>query len=51
VLRAVRTWRALSLIIAYLIANLGGAYLFIQGLHMMEQRLAEQLGVGTTNLT
>lgn len=48
VLRAVRTWRALALIVAYLVANLGGCWLFIQGIGQIEEQLAETLGVATT---
>lgn len=48
VVRAVRTWRALALVLVYLIANGGGIYLFIQGIAAMERSLARSLGVATT---
>lgn len=48
VLRAIRTWRALALVLVYLLASAGGAYLFVEGLAVAESRLAEQLGVPAT---
>jgi hypothetical protein len=48
VLRSVRTWRAMALLIAYLIANLGGIYLFIEGLAAIEQEIAAGMGVQAT---
>lgn len=48
VLRAVRSWSALALILLYLIANVGGAYLFILALAQAEQSLATELHVATT---
>ena len=48
VLRAVRTWRALALILLYVIANVGGAYLFIEALSAIEDSIANQMGVPTT---
>lgn len=48
VLRAIRTWRALALVIAYLVANLGGCWLFIQGVGEIEAQVAETMGVATT---
>ncbi len=49
VLRAVRTWRAAALVVVFLIANLGGTWLFLQGLLQVEQQLATTLGVATTD--
>ena len=49
VLRAIRTWRALALILAYFIANVGGAYLCVRALGEAENNLAEKMGVATTD--
>lgn len=43
--RAVRTWRAVALVLSYLIATLGGLYVFLQVQHAMEEQLATTLGV------
>jgi ABC-type transport system involved in multi-copper enzyme maturation permease subunit len=48
VLRAVRTWRALALIVLYVLANAGGAYLFVEILGQVEGQLADQLHVPRT---
>jgi len=48
VVRAVRTWRALALVLVYLIANGGGIYLFIQAIGAMERSVASGLGVAST---
>lgn len=48
VLRAIRSWSALALVLLYLIANVGGAYLFILMLGQMESTIASQLQVPTT---
>lgn len=47
-LRAVRTWRAVALVGAYLVATLGATWLVIQGIGSMEASMAEQLGVVAT---
>ena len=46
--RAVRTWRALALILLYVIANVGGAYIFTEALAAIEQSVASSMGVATT---
>lgn len=48
VLRAVRTWRALALIVLHLVAASGGAYLFTRLIGLLENAAADQLGVPTT---
>lgn len=48
VLRALRTWRAQALVLVYVVANLGGAYLFVEILGEIERNLATQMGVATT---
>lgn len=47
-LRAIRSWTALAVVLMYLIANVGGAYLFIRVLGQLESSLADQLHVATT---
>lgn len=49
VLRAVRTWRALALVVLYLIATAGGAWLFTELIHSLETSLAETLAVPATD--
>lgn len=48
VLRAVRTWRALALVVLVSVAMGGGAYLFAQFVGLMENQLATTLGVAST---
>ncbi|HMV69425.1 MAG TPA: hypothetical protein PKA64_21465 [Myxococcota bacterium] len=48
VLRAIRTWRALALIVAYVVANLGGCWIFIQAIAKLEEGIAETMGVAVT---
>lgn len=48
-LRAIRSWTALAVILMYLIANVGGAYVFIRVLGQLENTMAEQLHVATTH--
>ncbi|MCB9662767.1 MAG: hypothetical protein H6732_01545 [Alphaproteobacteria bacterium] len=47
-LRALRTWRALALLVVHLVAHVGVAYVFIEALAAVETGLAEQLGVPAT---
>lgn len=47
-LRAVRTWRALAMILLYVIASAGGAWVFIEILAEMENAIADQLMVPHT---
>lgn len=49
VLRAIRTWRALALIMLYLVASAGGAWIFVQLLGEMENSIATAMGVPTTD--
>lgn len=49
VLRAIRTWRAHALLLLYAIAYGGASYMFIAVLHAMENTVAKQMGVATTN--
>lgn len=48
VLRAIRTWQALALLLVYLLANVGAAYLFIEALSVIEDQIADQLMVPRT---
>lgn len=50
VFRAVRTWRALALLVLYGVAAAGAAWLFTRFVGLMENTLAEQLGVATTRV-
>ncbi len=47
--RAVRTWRALALIVLYVVATAGAAYVFTQIIGAAEQSLASTLGVPATD--
>ena len=49
IVRAVRTWRALALVVLYLVATAGGARIFVDFLSSLENRLAETLGVPPTD--
>jgi len=49
VLRALRTWRAIALFLLYGIAYGGAAYVFIAILSALENQVARQLGVATTD--
>lgn len=49
VLRAVRTWRALALLMLYGIGYGGASYIFVAILHGLENQVARQLGVATTD--
>lgn len=46
--RAVRTWRAVALLVLYAVAAAGAGYLFVQVIGLMEHALAESLGVAAT---
>ncbi|MEN0062891.1 MAG: ABC transporter permease subunit [Myxococcota bacterium] len=50
VLRAIRTWRALALVVLVSVAMGGGAYLFTRFIGLMENQLATQLGVARTRV-
>lgn len=43
--RALRTWRAGSLIAVFVVANVGGAWLFVEGLAEVERTVAAGMGV------
>lgn len=47
-LRAVRTWQALAVIVLYVVASAGATYLFIQGLGQFENVTADALHVPRT---
>lgn len=49
VLRAVRTWQALALVLVFLIANVGGAAIFLESLLVMENSVAEQFSLPTVS--
>lgn len=49
VLRAIRTWRALALLLLYGIGYGGASYIFVAILHGLENQVARQLGVATTD--
>ncbi|MFT4624671.1 MAG: ABC-type transport system involved in multi-copper enzyme maturation permease subunit [Myxococcota bacterium] len=46
--RSIRTWRALALIVLYMVATAGAAYLFIEFIGSAEQSIAVALGVPVT---
>ncbi|MEO0600093.1 MAG: ABC transporter permease subunit [Myxococcota bacterium] len=50
ILRALRTWRALALLVLVSVAMGGGAYLFTRFVHLLENELAGQLGVARTEV-
>lgn len=49
-LRAVRTWRALALLVLYAVASGGAAWLFTRFVGLLEQTLAQRLGVASTKV-
>lgn len=49
VIRAIRTWRALALLLLYGIGYGGASYVFVSILHGMENHVARGLGVATTD--
>lgn len=49
-LRALRTWRALAMVMVYLVANVGGAYMFTRAVGEMENAFARSLGVAETQV-
>jgi hypothetical protein len=48
VLRAIRTWRAVALLVLYGVASGGAAWLFTKFVGLLENTVAEQLGVAKT---
>ncbi len=48
VFRAIRTWRALALLVLYGVASAGSSYLFVRFVGLLENSLAQQLGVPET---
>jgi len=46
--RAIRTWRAVALLVLYGVAAAGAGYLFVQFVGVMEGALADSLGVART---
>jgi hypothetical protein len=48
VFRAVRSWQAMAVVALFLIANVGGAWMFIEVLREIENGVAAQLGVPET---
>lgn len=49
VFRAIRTWRALALLLLYGVASAGACWLFVRFVGLLENSLAEQLGVPKTH--
>lgn len=49
-LRAIRTWRALALLVLYALTSAGAAWLFTRFVGVLEATLAEQLGVAATSV-
>jgi hypothetical protein len=49
-LRAVRTWRALALLVLYAVASSGAAWLFTRFVWLLEQTVAQQMGVAATQV-
>ncbi|HHO50576.1 MAG TPA: hypothetical protein ENK18_06790, partial [Deltaproteobacteria bacterium] len=50
VLRAIRTWRALALIVLFMVASAGASFLFVQFIGLIENTLAQQMGVPPTQV-
>jgi ABC-type transport system involved in multi-copper enzyme maturation permease subunit len=50
VLRAIRTWRAVALLVLYGIAAGGAGWLFVRFVGFMENNVADQLGVARTHV-
>lgn len=48
--RAIRTWRAVALIMLYAVATAGAGYLFAGAVGLAERALAEQLGVAASQV-
>ena len=48
VLRAIRTWRALALVVLFCVASGGASYLFVRFVGLLENNVADQLGVPRT---
>ena len=48
-IRAIRTWRALAMMLLYGIATVGGALIFVGLIFALEQTIASALGVPQTN--
>jgi ABC-type transport system involved in multi-copper enzyme maturation permease subunit len=48
VFRAIRSWQAMAIVALFLIANVGGAWMFIEVLREIENGVASQLGVPET---
>ncbi len=48
--RALRTWRALSLVTVYCVGTGGSTWIFIQFIGMLERQLAEGMGIATTDV-
>jgi hypothetical protein len=46
--RAIRTWRALALLVLYGVASAGAAWMFVELVGLLENNLATQLGVART---
>ncbi|MBX2802877.1 MAG: ABC transporter permease [Myxococcales bacterium] len=43
VLRAIRTWRALALVVLFTVASAGASYLFVRFIGMLENEVAQQI--------
>jgi ABC-type transport system involved in multi-copper enzyme maturation permease subunit len=50
VLRAIRTWRAVALLVLYAVASGGAAWLFTRLVWLLENTVARQLGVAETEI-
>jgi len=48
--RAIRTWRAVALVLLYAVTTIGAAYLFANMIGLAEKALAESLGVAATEV-
>jgi len=48
--RAIRTWRAVALVLLYAVATIGAGYLFANAIGLAEKALAESLGVAATEV-
>ena len=46
--RAIRTWRAVALVLLYAVTTIGAAYLFANVVGLAEQTIADQLGVAAS---
>lgn len=50
VLRAIRTWRALALLVLFAVASAGSSFLFVKFIGLIENSVADQMGVPKTKV-